>query len=118
MGDYNAAIHHVGLKDEADSDTYGFTLVGQYSKELQREALGGQDFGGSTDLLGHALSASRVTQDDFTGGAYSEDWTKDAAMFSDCTGFLPQLQSKALATVPPLVRKHLFNPAVQTNAPA
>jgi hypothetical protein len=117
MGDYNAAVHHIGLKDEPDSDTYGFTLVGQYSKELQREALGGQDFGGSTDLLGPA-PASRVTQDDFTGGAYSEDWSKDAAMFSSSRALISEAQSRALVSVPPLALVDAFDASAQVRGAA
>jgi hypothetical protein len=100
---YNAAKHHIGLKQSAGTN-FGFTILGQYVKELQREALGGQDFGGATDLIGQAASVSRVTQDDFTGGAFALDWQKDAAMFFDSRGFISQPQSKALAVVPPLVQ--------------
>jgi hypothetical protein len=112
---YDVLKHHIGLGIDA-GDLKGLMLAGGYGKEMQREGLGGQDFGGSTDLIGQVPSLSRWTQDDFTGGGYQEDWTKDAAMFSRSTGLISETQSRALVSVPPLAFTHAFDVSAEPHA--
>lgn len=114
---YNAAEHHIGLAT-AGGTNYGFQLRGGYDRELQREALGAQEFGGSTDLIGQTPGLSRVTQDDFVGGAYQYIYGKDDAMFADCTGFIPSPQARSLLTIPPFILKTAFDPAGEDDPPS
>ena len=46
LNTYNAAKHHIGLKVQGGATNYGFMLVGGYDKQLQREGIGAQEFGG------------------------------------------------------------------------
>jgi hypothetical protein len=71
--------------------------------------------GGDFDLIAPTSPTSRWTQDDFTGGTFQYRYDKDAAMFADCTGYVPGQQSRSLITAPPLYFKKAFNPAAQSN---
>ena len=114
LNTYNVARHHIGLKIKGGATMFGFMLNGGYRKEMQREALTAQDFGGSTDLIGQTPSMGRWTQDDFTGGMGQYQWTKDDAMFADCTNFMPDMQSRRLLSCPPMYQKWAFDPDSQT----
>jgi hypothetical protein len=114
LNTYDSTKHHIGLKPTASGTNYGFMLNGGYRKEMQREALTAQDFGGSTDLIGQTPSMGRWTQDDFTGGMGQYQWTKDDAMFADCTNFMPDMQSRRLLSCPPMYQKWAFDPDTQT----
>jgi len=112
---YNAAHHHIGLKERGTATNYGFTLAGSYTSEIQREAIGSPDFGGATDLIGQAPSLSRWTQDDFIGGMFQWNWGRDDAMFSDCMGFIPDAQGRSLISCPPMYHMFNFDPDVEAN---
>ncbi len=107
LNNYNAALHHISIGGK------GFTLVGAYTKDAQREGTVAQDFGGQTDLIGQSPSLSRWTQDDFSGGAFQYRLEKDAAMFADSLGVIPSQQARSLITVPPMIFFHGFDPTTQ-----
>ena len=111
---YDSAKHHIGLKDRGGATNYGFMLSGGHSMSLQREAIGAPDLGGATDLIGQTPSMSRVTQDDFTGGMGAWQWGRDDGMFSDCTGFMPDMQNRHLLSCPPMFLKGAFDPDTKT----
>lgn len=107
---YNSSKHHIGL---SDGTNYGFMVQG-YSMELQREGKGAAEFGGQSDLIGQTPALSRWTQDDFTGGAFGYVWGRDDAMFADCVGFMPDMQGRALISVPPMFQKAAYDPDTQS----
>ena len=115
LNTYDAAKHHIGLKIKGGATNYGFMLNGGYRMEMQREAIGAQDFGGSTDLIGQTASAARWTQDDFTGGQGQYSWAKDDAMFAECLNFMPDPQSRRLLSCPPMYLKRSFDPDLEPN---
>lgn len=102
---YDSTKHHIGLKQTGTATLYGFMLEGGFVKEVQRESQGAPEFGGQTDLIGQAPSLSRWTQDDFVGGMFGFQWGRDDAMFADCTGFMPNQQSRSVISCPPMVLK-------------
>ncbi|MBA2726485.1 MAG: hypothetical protein H0U53_10885 [Actinobacteria bacterium] len=115
LNTYDPTKHHIGLRERGVGTTYGFTLHGAYTRELQREAVGSPDFGGATDLIGQSASLSRWTQDDFIGGMFQWNWGRDDAMFADCVGFIPDAQGRALVSCPPMHQIYAFDPDTKTN---
>lgn len=102
---FDAAKHHVGLKDSGAGDFFGFMLEGGYTKQRQREQPSAPEFGGATDLIGQDPSLARWTQDSFVGGMYAYQWGRDDAMFADSTGWMSSPQSTSLVSCPPVVLK-------------
>jgi Concanavalin A-like lectin/glucanases superfamily len=95
---------------------YGFTLENAYAKFMQRELPpGSRDVGGALDLIPPRAEESHWTQDEFTGGTFQFRYDTDAAMFADCTGYVPSQQAKSLCTVPPVFFKKAFDPTAQAN---
>jgi Concanavalin A-like lectin/glucanases superfamily/Reelin subrepeat B len=100
-----------------DPDAFwGFTLENAYAKFMQREVEPGtRDVGGTLDLIAPKPDESTWTQDEFTGGTFQFRYDTDAAMFADCTSYVPSQQSRSLCTVPPVFFKKAFNPTAQAN---
>ncbi len=92
---FNASKHHFGLGGK------GYLITGGYRMDPQRESSPGE-FGGDTDLIGPSARA-RWTQDDFSGGAFNENFATDPAMISDSQNMLPSQVENSCRTVPPLV---------------
>lgn len=103
---YDAAKHHVGLGEAADS-LVGLLLEGSYRSTLQ-PAVAPSSFGSGVDYLNNP-SLSRWAQDDFSGGAFNYLWGEDTAMFAYCTAMLPTLLGQTIRTAPPIVQQHAKN---------
>lgn len=92
---FDSTKHHFGL------DGKGYLITGGYRMDPQRESAPGE-FGGETDLIGPSARA-RWTQDDFSGGAFNENFATDPAMFSDCQNMLASQVENSCRTIPPLI---------------
>ncbi len=92
---FSSTKHHFGLGGK------GYLITGGYRMDPQRESAP-SDSGGETDLIGPSARA-RWTQDDFSGGAFNENFATDPAMISDSQNMLPSQIENSVRTVPPLV---------------
>jgi hypothetical protein len=111
---YDASLHDIGLGPSGDQS--GFIIVGPYSKSVQKQTLlNGREYGGDTDLIKPSPEYSRWTQDDFSGGMFSERFERDAAMFSVSVGFMPDQLSRSVVSCPPMVAAALYDITTESN---
>ncbi len=100
LPNFDSTKHHIGLCPVGGT-LKGYMLSGGYRIDPQRFGSSGE-FGGTEDQIAPS-ALDRWTQDDWSGGAFQDNFTNDPAMFSNSEHFLPSLVEKSARTVPPLL---------------